>query len=90
MTDLAVHIIVHGRVQGVFYRSSAQARALEFGLTGWVRNLLNGTVEIHAEGDQDALDQFIEWCQQGPSSAKVSRCDLAWISPQAMSNFKIL
>lgn len=90
MTDLAVHIIVHGRVQGVFYRSSAQARALEFGLTGWVRNLLNGTVEIHAEGDQDTLDQFIEWCQQGPSSAKVIRCDLAWIAPQAMSNFKIL
>ena len=90
MTDLAVHIIVHGQVQGVFYRSSAQARALELGLTGWVRNLLNGTVEVHAEGDQDALDRFIEWCQQGPPSAKVSQFDLAWIAPQAVSNFQIL
>ena len=90
MTDSAVHIIVHGQVQGVYFRASAQARASELGLTGWVRNLSNGTVEAHAEGDQGALDHFIEWCQKGPSSAKVSRCDLDWIAPQAMSNFTIL
>ena len=90
MTDSAVHIIVHGQVQGVFFRMSAQARALELGLTGWIRNLSNGTVEAHAEGDRDALDHFIEWCQGGPSSAKVSRCDLEWIVPQEISNFKIL
>ena len=80
MTDSAVHIIVHGQVQGVYFRASAQARASELGLTGWVRNLSNGTVEAHAEGDQGALDHFVEWCQKGPSSAKVSRCDLDWVS----------
>ena len=90
MTDSAVHIIVHGQVQRVFFRASAQARALELGLAGWVRNLSNGTVEIHAEGDQGALDHFVEWCQKGPSSAKVSQCDLDWTAPQAMDNFKIL
>ena len=90
MADLAVHIIVHGQVQGVFFRASAKAQALELGLTGWIRNLSNGTVEVHAEGDQDALDHFIEWCRKGPPSAKVSKCDLDWVTPQAMSNFKIL
>ena len=90
MTDSAVHIIVYGYVQGVFFRASAQAQASELGLAGWVRNLSNGTVEAHAEGDRDALDHFIKWCQKGSSSAKVSRCDLEWIVPQAMSNFKIL
>ena len=90
MTDLAVHIIVHGQVQGVFFRASAKAQALELGLTGWIRNLSNGTVEVHAEGDQDALSEFIRWCHKGPSHARVSRCDLDWIAPQVMSNFKIL
>ena len=90
MADLAVHIIVHGQVQGVFFRASAKAQALELGLTGWIRNLSNGTVEAHAEGDRDALDQFIKWCHKGPSYAKVSKCDLEWIVPQAISNFKIL
>ena len=90
MTDLAVHIIVHGQVQGVFFRATTLARALECSLVGWVRNLSDGTVEVHAEGDRETLDRFIEWCQQGPPSAKVSRIDLEWITPQAMSNFKIL
>ena len=90
MTDLAVHIIVCGHVQGVFFRASAQARASELGITGWVRNLTDGKVEIHAEGNQDALDNFIEWCHKGPPSAEVSRCDLDWINPHAISNFKIL
>ena len=90
MTDFAVHINVHGHVQGVFFRVSAKTRALELDLTGWIRNLSNGTVEVHAQGDQETLGLFIEWCRQGPSSAKVSQVDLAWITPQAMTNFKIL
>ena len=58
MADSAVHIVVCGQVQGVFFRASAQAQALELGLTGWVRNLSNGTVEVHAEepqGDSKAV-----------------------------------
>ena len=49
----AVHIVVRGRVQGVWYRGSAEARASELGLAGWVRNCPDGTVEIHAEGDRE-------------------------------------
>ena len=90
MTDSAVHIIVHGQVQGVFFRALAQTQASELGVTGWVRNLQDGTVEVHAEGDQEALGEFIKWCHKGPSHAKVTRCDLDWIAPQLMSNFKIL
>ena len=90
MVDSAVHIIVHGQVQGVFFRASAQTRAIDLGLTGWIRNLLNGSVEVHAEGDHNALNSFIEWCGEGPPSAKVSRCDLNWVTPQIMSSFKIL
>ena len=90
MTDLAVHIIVYGQVQRVFFRASTQAQASELGITGWVRNLHDGTVEVHAEGNQDALNNFIEWCRKGPPLAEVSQCDLNWVTPQTMSNFKIL
>ena len=90
MIDLAVNIIVYGHVQWVFFRASAQTQASELGITGWVRNLQDGTVEVYAEGNQNALNRFIEWCRNGPPSAKVSRCDLDWIAPKAVSNFKIL
>ncbi|MDP6476716.1 MAG: acylphosphatase, partial [Nitrospinaceae bacterium] len=66
MADSAVHIIVHGRVQGVFFRASTQTRALELSLVGWVRNLPDSSVEIHAEGDRENLELLIEWCRQGP------------------------
>ena len=90
MIDLAAHIIVHGNVHGVCFRASTQTKALDFNLTGWVRNLSNGTVEVHAEGSRDSLDKLIKWCQKGPSSANVSRCDLDWIAPQRMDKFRIL
>ena len=90
MTDSAVRIIVHGKVQGVFFRASTQTRASELCLAGWVRNLSNGTVEIHAEGDLGSLNKLIEWCRKGSSSAKVSKCDLFWVTPKTMNTFKIL
>ncbi len=89
MADSAVHIMVHGRVQGVFFRASTQTRALELSLVGWVRNLPDSWVEIHAEGDQGNLELLIEWCRQGPPSAKVTRVDLDWITPQTMHDFQI-
>ena len=67
-----------------------KAQALALGLTGWVKNLPNGTVEVHVEGDQVALNHFIEWCRKGPPSAKVSKCDLDWVTPQGMDKFRIL
>ena len=90
MVDVAVHIIIHGEVHGVSFRASTQTKALELSLTGWVRNLSNGTVEIHAEGSRDSRNQLIKWCQTGPPSANGSRCDLDWIIPQRMDKFRVL
>ncbi len=89
MGDSAVHIVVHGSVQGVFFRASTQSQASEHSLTGWVRNLPGGTVEIHAEGEKESLDRFIEWCRQGPPAANVQRLDLDWVASQSLSDFEV-
>ena len=90
MVDVAAHIIIHGEVHGVSFRASTQTKVLELSLTGLVRNLSNGTVEIHAEGSRDSLNELIKWCQTGPSSANVSRYDLDWINPKGINEFRIL
>ncbi len=89
MGDSAAHIVVHGSVQGVFFRASTQSQASEHSLTGWVRNLPDGTVEIHAEGEKESLDRFIEWCRQGPPAANVQRLDLDWVASQSLSDFEV-
>ncbi|GAB3017743.1 acylphosphatase [Nocardioides flavus (ex Wang et al. 2016)] len=68
----AVQARVSGRVQGVAFRWYAQQRAQQLGVTGWVRNEVDGTVLLHAEGEDDAVDALVEWCRQGPPSARVS------------------
>lgn len=67
----ALNLKVTGSVQGVFFRAKTQAKAKELGLTGWVRNCEDGSVEIHAQGDEEAFKQLEEWCQHGPEAAKV-------------------
>ena len=66
------HFLVRGRVQGVFYRAATQERALQLGLTGWVRNVENGDVELVACGDPASLDLLEQWLWQGPPAARVS------------------
>ncbi|WP_168800174.1 acylphosphatase [Methylophaga sp. SB9B] len=65
------HLLIKGRVQGVGYRMSTQIAAKKIGLTGWVRNLSDGQVEIVAEGDLIQLQQFVDWAWQGPRFAEV-------------------
>lgn len=67
----AHRIIVTGHVQGVFFRAEAKEHADDLGLTGWVRNRENGSVEIHVEGTSDAVDQLEAWCKKGPAGARV-------------------
>lgn len=69
---------IHGRVQGVFFRQSTQAEATRLGLTGWVRNLPDGSVEALAEGPADAVRELLAWCRQGPPAAEVSSVDIDW------------
>jgi acylphosphatase len=66
-----IHLIVRGRVQGVFYRTTAVERARDLGLTGWVRNLHDGGVELCAEGAADGLAILRSWCAHGPAGAGV-------------------
>ena len=66
------HLLVSGIVQGVGYRAFADRAARELGLTGWVRNLDDGRVEIYAEGESPALEAFESRCRRGPRSAEVS------------------
>lgn len=67
-----LHIIVKGRVQGVYFRAYTQKEAIKRHLRGFVRNLTNGDVEIVACGDSDALQQLVAWCHKGPLLAKVT------------------
>jgi acylphosphatase len=66
-----VHIYVSGRVQGVFFRAATRDRAETLGLTGWVRNLPDGRVEILAEGPAERIADFLAWCEMGPPRARV-------------------
>ena len=79
MTDLAsIQAIVYGYVQGVFFRAFASRRAKELGLTGYVRNLPGGNVEIRAEGERKQLDQLIDYLKVGPPIAKVEKVVTNW------------
>ncbi len=81
-------ITVAGKVQGVFFRGSAREAARRLGLTGFARNQSDGTVYIEAEGEDAALDQFVEWCHRGPSWARVEAVVTAAASPAGYKSFE--
>jgi acylphosphatase len=71
MSTRRTHLQISGLVQGVFFRESARREAARLGLSGWVRNRTDGSVEAVAEGAPDALDAFVTWCRRGPPQARV-------------------
>jgi acylphosphatase len=75
---LRAHVIVHGLVQGVWFRGSTKDEADRLGLTGWVRNLPDRSVEAVFEGEKKKVEEIVGWCHRGPSGAKVSNVDIAW------------
>ena len=81
MADLVtVRVIVHGWVQGVFFRDSTSRRARELGLTGFVRNLPGGkALEVRAEGERQQLDKLIDFLKVGPPAARVDRVETTWL-----------
>lgn len=82
-------IIISGRVQGVYYRQSTKETAQELGITGTVKNLPNGNVQITATGTTEQLHQLIAWCKQGPPRARVSSVQVEEIAPHAFFGFSI-
>ena len=85
-----IQVIVHGRVQGVFFRATAQREARQNGLTGWVKNRRDGAVEMVVEGEEDAVKDFLAWAQQGPSTARVDKVETKWRSYTGeFSDFRI-
>ncbi len=81
MASVRAHLIISGRVQGVWYRASARDEARNIGLVGWVKNLHNGNVEAVAEGSKESIEQFIRWCHEGPPHAKVKEVQVDWQDP---------
>lgn len=75
-----IQLRIHGRVQGVFFRASAQREAKRLGLTGWVRNRNDASVELVAEGEETGIKDLIAWAQNGPSAARVDKVDIRWRS----------
>lgn len=76
MAEATRRIVVHGRVQGVFYRGWTVEKARELGIAGWVRNRRDGTVEILARGEEEALDRLADACRGGPPAAQVERVNV--------------
>ena len=72
------HLLISGRVQGVAFRYYAQDIAQSLEIKGWVRNCWNGKVEIVMEGEEEKVEQLINWCYRGPGSAIVEKVDIKW------------
>ena len=73
-----VHIIISGRVQGVFFRAATRDKARQLGLKGFVRNLGNGDVEVVAQGDDNKLRELLQFCQKGPPGSNVEGTDIEY------------
>jgi acylphosphatase len=82
-------IVVHGRVQGVFFRDSVRQRARAMGVHGRVRNRPDGTVEAVFEGPPDAVEALVRFCEAGPRGARVSRVEVADEEPQGLDGFEV-
>lgn len=80
-----MHLIIKGKVQGVYYRQSSKDMADSLGLSGWVRNRQDGSVEAVVEGDADAVNAFLEWCHTGPVHARVDGIDSTDAEPADLS-----
>jgi acylphosphatase len=82
-------VIVHGSVQGVFFRDTTRRMARSRGLGGWVRNTPDGTVEAVFEGEGDAVESMVRWSRDGPRGAVVERVEVTDEEPEGLAEFRI-
>lgn len=83
------HVVISGRVQGVWFRAHTRERAEKLGISGWVRNLPDGRVEAVFEGPDERVDEMVKWCHRGSPLSKVDRVDVTYESPQGEAGFTI-
>jgi len=82
-------VVVHGRVQGVFFRDSTRERAHAAGVAGWIANRADGTVEAVFEGDPGAVEALVRWAEEGPRGADVERVEVSDEEPEGLSGFDV-
>jgi acylphosphatase len=87
--DVARHVIVRGRVQGVWFRESCRQQAIRANVRGWVKNAPDGSVEAWFEGPADAVDQVVNWCRQGPRRAEVTGVEIVAGQPLGLRGFEV-
>ena len=85
-----IHLLIKGKVQGVFYRATAKEIAQALDIKGWVKNTKDGHVESIASGSEKAIQQFIEWCKNGPEKAVVTSINLTSIKDETFADFRII
>jgi len=86
---IAREVVVHGIVQGVFFRASCQDAAVRLGVAGWARNEPDGTVRAYFEGPTDPVAAMVDWCRQGPRRAIVERVDVVERQPRGVTGFDV-
>ena len=85
-----IHLLIKGKVQGVFYRATARSVANRLGITGWIRNTDDGDVEAVISGNGEITQHFIDWCWQGPEKAMVTDVQVREMPEQKFSDFKVM
>lgn len=86
---IARNVVVRGQVQGVFFRDSTRREAGRLGVTGWVRNCPDGTVQAHLEGPPEAVAQLVRWCREGPRHADVRDVEVSEVQPAGCARFEV-
>ena len=86
---MTIHCHISGRVQGVCFRMAAREQADLHGITGWVRNLPDGRVEVMASGNEDQLKEFKEWLKRGPDMARVLELDVREVDYEPFDSFTV-
>jgi acylphosphatase len=82
-------VVVHGRVQGVFFRETARRRAQSAGVAGWIRNVPGGMVEAVFEGEAAAVERLVAFCREGPRGARVEWVDVVSEEPERLEGFAV-
>jgi len=82
-------VVVHGLVQGVFFRDSAQRLARRSDIRGWIENRGDGSVEAVFEGEADAVERLVDFCRRGPRGAEVESVDVSEEDPEGLSGFTV-